>query len=66
MEKIETTIEVTWEVKPKSGITTINITDMVEDEKAWNKLPKDQQAKLINTYLIESDSSYLRVLATEW
>jgi hypothetical protein len=59
-------IEVEWEVRPKSGVTTIDITDMVKDEKSWNKLSEVEKARLINMYLSDSDGHSLKAVSVRW
>lgn len=60
------TIEVTWRVKPQSGITEIDLEDLgCETKKEFNALDKKEQEKRINKHLEESEA-YIRALATEW
>lgn len=59
-------IEVTWEVKPKSGITSIDIEDLgCKNKREFDALDKKEQEKRINEYLEDSES-YIRALAKEW
>jgi len=59
-------IEVEWEVRPKSGLTTIDVTDMVKDAKSWNKLTDVEKVRMINIYLSESDGRSLKAIAMRW
>ena len=60
-------IEATWEVKPKSGVTMIDLIDLgCKSKQEWDALGKEAQRKLINAYLVDSDQSSLKVLTTEW
>ena len=65
IEEIE--IEVTWEVKPKSGITNITLEDLgCKTKKEWDGLDKLAQEKRINAALVEYDGGTLKALAKEW
>lgn len=60
-------IEVTWEVKPKSGITEISFKDLgCKNENEFLNLPLKEQEIRINNALIESDGGTLKALAKEW
>ena len=59
-------IYVEWEVRPKSGLTTIDVTDMVNDEKSWDKLTDVEKARMINIYLSDSDGRSLKAIAVRW
>lgn len=60
-------IEVTWETKPKSGITNIELSDLgCKDIKEWDSLSKKTQVKRINDALEEYDGGNLKAIATEW
>ena len=60
-------IEVTWEVKPKSGITFIDISDLnCKNKKEWYTLDKKEQEKRINEALMVYDQASLIPLVTEW
>lgn len=59
-------IEVEWEVRPKSGLTTIEVTDMVKDAKSWDKLTDVEKARMINIYLSDSDGRSLKAIAVRW
>lgn len=48
-------IEATWEVKVKSGITTIDLTDLGLTEKKWNKMSDAEKRNRINAELLETD-----------
>lgn len=64
---MENKIEVTWVVKPASGITNISLDDLgCKTLKEWNGLSKKAQEKRINDALVEIDGSTLKALATEW
>ena len=60
-------IEATWEVKPKSGITHIELSDLdCKTKKQWDNLSEDEQRIRINRYLMESDYPQLKPLTIEW
>lgn len=60
-------IEVTWEVKPKSGITFIDISDLgCKTKKMWDSLTKSEQLDRINAYLMQTDYPTLKPIAIEW
>jgi hypothetical protein len=61
------TIEVEWEVKPKSGITEIDLKDLgCKNKKEWIALDKQEQERRLNIALIEYDGGELKALAKEW
>ena len=60
-------IEVTWKVKPQSGITIIDLSEFgVKNKKIWDSLPKKQQEQILNDALEIYDGGELKALATEW
>jgi hypothetical protein len=60
------TIEVEWKVNVKSGLTTIDLTDMnIDSITEWKMLSRADQEKSINEYLANSES-YIRAVVTDW
>lgn len=60
-------VEVTWETKPKSGITEIELSDLgCKSEKEWHNLTDNEKKKRIKPILDERDSCTLRAVATDW
>jgi hypothetical protein len=60
------TIEVEWKVNVKSGLTTIDLTDMnIDSMTEWKMLSRADQKKSINKYLANSES-YIRAVVTDW
>lgn len=60
-------IAVEWITKPKSGLTTISLSDLgCKNKKQWDSLSTSEQEKRINKALIETDGGSLRAHAIEW
>lgn len=60
-------IEVEWVCSIKSGITTIELSDLdCISLQEWERLDKKEQEKRLNKALIEYDGAMVVPLAKEW
>ncbi len=60
-------IEVEWETIPKSGLTSIELSDLrCKTKKEWSSLDKEEQKKRLMDALIEYDLCAVKLTPTGW
>lgn len=62
-----TEIEVNWEIKPKSGLTYVELSDLkCKTKKEWKSLNNEEQKKRLSNALIEIDLPSVQIIPTDW
>jgi hypothetical protein len=64
---IKMEIEVEWNTKPKSGITSIDIKDLgCKTKKEWHSLDKEEQKKRLMNALTDYELGEVKFVPTSW